>query len=185
MVVWAYVDEQTNYLTGWTENKPLTIGDFLIEFDIDSYDFDIRNQFFACKYDKENDKIIFDENKFIETLKENKEYELRELVVTKVNEGFPVNINNKNLIFKPTPTNRAFLEQAYSLFTNKIIGDTTLPFVNENGEEALEKVVDSNIFEVWLLAYVNEEDMNKHLNNVILPKLKKAKTVEEIEAVEW
>lgn len=184
MVIWIYVDRETNNVTGWTGTQPPKESN-LIEVETNDYEFDIKERYMACKYDEQENKVSYDESIYLEVIKDNREFELRQMITEKINEGFHVNINNKNLIFKPTPTNKAFLEQAYSLFTNKIISDTTLPFVNENGEEVLEKVIDSNIFEVWLLAYVNEEDMNKHLNNVVLPKLKEAKTVEEVNAVEW
>lgn len=186
MVIWAYLNENNGYLTGWTLNKPDSVSENLIEIDLDEYsDMDIQRNFFGCKYDRESKKVIFDEEQYLKILKEHKEYDMRDSIMSKINDGFKININNKNLIFKPNKTNKSFLEQAYYLFTNKIISETVLPFVTESGEEVMERVIDSNIFEVWLLTYINEEDINKKFNNEILPRIRNAKSEEELEKITW
>lgn len=182
MVIWINIlKDEGNKLSGYSEIEQ----EHMIKIETDDYDFDIKGLFAYCRYDEETERVIYDEEIALNLRKEDLIYDFKKKSVQELIKGFKVNINDKIMTFRCTPENKSFLEQAYSLFTNKIITETNLPFVDENGNEILERIVGSNIFEVWLLYYVHEEDINRKLTNEIMPKIDNAKTLQELEEIKW
>lgn len=145
----------------------------------------IKENFRSYRYDYEIDDFIEDETKVLKESKVqmllyfNNELSLRNKY------GFMVNIKGENLRFENTDSNRTFLQKAYSMMESKLINSTTMKFIDGNGNEIPKVVEGATIFEIWILSFMHEDDLNKHFNEIIMPQIESAKTLEELSKITW
>lgn len=146
---------------------------------------EIRNNFRSYKYIVEDDDFIKDETKVISDTKKQLLVDFNNMLITKNIYGFMVNINGENLRFENTDSNRTFLQKAYSMMESKLINSTTMKFIDKNGNEIPKVVEGATIFEIWILSFMHEDDLNKHFNEVVMPQIENAKTLEELNNITW
>lgn len=137
------------------------------------------------RYEQDIDEFIRDDTKALEESKKTKLFSMNNESAQKNSHGFKVSINGENLRFQNTNENKTFLQKAYAMFESGLINSTTMKFINSYGDEITRVIEGSNIYEIWILSFLHEDELNKHFNEVILPSIEEAKTFEELDSITW
>ena len=179
-MIYVQLDDD-NFIEGWGTSKM----ENSIMIQKDKMEDDIKLRFRSYRYDYKTETFIKDEKKAISDTKTQIIFDFNNLVKEKNNEGFKVTINGELLTFKNTDSNRSFLQKSYSMMESGLINSATMKFINENGNEVPKIVSGATIYEIWILSFMHEDELNKHFNEVIMPQIENAKTLEELNNITW
>lgn len=179
-MIYVQLDDD-NFIEGWGTSEM----ENSIMIEKDKMEDDVKFRFRSYRYDYETEKFIKDEKKAISDTKTQIIFDFNNLVKEKNNEGFKVTINGELLTFQNTDSNRSFLQKSYLMMESGLINSATMKFINENGNEVLKIVSGATIYEIWILSFMHEDELNKHFNEIIMPQIKNAKTLEELNNITW
>lgn len=181
-MIYVYLDKDS-FIDGWASSEM----EGSIKIKKEKLVDEIKNNFRAYRYDSLVDDFVKDESKAIQEAKTRAIFQFNTIGDKKNNDGFEFIVDNEKLIFQNNSANKGFLQKAYVLTSDDFlkIKESTLRFINEDGNEITKTLNRTKIYELWLLSFLHEDNINKHLDSVLIPKIKKAQTIEEINSITW
>lgn len=181
-MIYVYLDKD-NFIDGWASSEM----DGSIKIKEEKLADEIKDNFRVYRYDSLTDDFVKDESKAIQEAKASAIFQFNVIGDKKNNDGFEFIVDNEKLIFQNNSANKGFLQKAYVLTSDDFlkIKESTLRFIDEDGNEITKTLNKTKIYELWLLSFLHEDNINKHLDTVLIPKIKNAKTIEELNSITW